>query len=83
MGLLTGHCHFRRHLFKLGKVNTPICRKCCLEAETASYILCDCDGIAETQFHYLGRNILKTGNYHEILPRKIVCFIVGIELLAV
>jgi hypothetical protein len=44
-GLLTGHCHLRGHLFKLGKVNNPICRRCYPETETASHVLCDCKAL--------------------------------------
>jgi hypothetical protein len=37
-GLLTGHCQ----LFKLGKANNPICRRCYQETEMATHVLCDC-----------------------------------------
>jgi hypothetical protein len=64
----------RGHLFKLGKVNNPICRRCYLETETASHVLCD--------GHYLGRHCLNPGDYQEISLSKIVCFIAGTGLLA-
>jgi hypothetical protein len=31
-GLLTGHCHLKGHLFKLGKADNPICSRCHYEA---------------------------------------------------
>jgi hypothetical protein len=45
--LLTGHCHLRGHLFKLRKVNSPSCRRCYHETQTASHVLCDCEALAE------------------------------------
>jgi hypothetical protein len=27
-GLLTGHCHLKGHLFKLGLINSPECNRC-------------------------------------------------------
>jgi hypothetical protein len=40
-GLLTGHCHLKRHLFKLGLVNSPECNRCKQASEMASHLLCD------------------------------------------
>jgi hypothetical protein len=36
-GLLTEHCHFKGHLFKLGMGNSPNCERCCNKEETASH----------------------------------------------
>jgi hypothetical protein len=81
-GLLTGHCHTRGHLFKLGKVKNPNCRRCYLETETASHVLCDCEDLAETQFRHLGGHFLKPGDYHEISLSKVLFFTAGTRLLA-
>jgi hypothetical protein len=35
VGLLTGHCHLKGHLFKLGLTDDPICEKCLEEDESA------------------------------------------------
>jgi hypothetical protein len=45
VGLVTGHCHLKGHLFKLGLTDDPICERC-LEDESATYTLCDCEAIA-------------------------------------
>jgi hypothetical protein len=37
-GLLTGHCHLKGHLFKLGLVNSPKCNRCKQASETASNV---------------------------------------------
>jgi hypothetical protein len=82
-GLLTGHCHLRGHLLKLGKVNSPICRRCLRKAETASHILCDCEALAELRFRHVGRYFMRPGDYHEIPLCKILYFAVDTGLLAV
>jgi hypothetical protein len=42
MGLFTGHCHLKGHLFKLGLIDDPTCLRCLEEVESATHILCDC-----------------------------------------
>jgi hypothetical protein len=46
VGLLTGHCHLKGHLFKLGLTDAPTCERCLQEDESATYNLCDCEAIA-------------------------------------
>jgi hypothetical protein len=53
VGLLTGHCHLKGHLFKLGLTDDPTCERCLQEDETATHILCDCEGIADLRFRHL------------------------------
>jgi hypothetical protein len=36
VGLLTGHCHLKGHLFKLGQTDAPICERC-LEEDGISH----------------------------------------------
>jgi hypothetical protein len=44
VGLLTGHCHLKGHLFKLGLTDDPTYERCLQEDESATHILCDCRG---------------------------------------
>jgi ribonuclease HI len=46
VGLLTGLCHLKGHLFKLGLTDYLACERCLKEDESATYILCDCEDIA-------------------------------------
>jgi hypothetical protein len=41
-GLLTGHCHLKGHLFKIGLVYSPECDRCKQASKMASHVLCDC-----------------------------------------
>jgi hypothetical protein len=43
---LSGHCHLKEHLFKLGLTNDSICEWCLEEDESATHILCDCEAVA-------------------------------------
>jgi hypothetical protein len=36
VGLLTGHCHLKGHLFKLGLTDNPTCERCLQENESAT-----------------------------------------------
>jgi hypothetical protein len=40
-GLLSGHCHLKGHLFKLGLVDSPGYDRCKQASETALHVLCD------------------------------------------
>jgi hypothetical protein len=55
IGLLTGHCHLKGQLFKLGLIDDPICKRCLEEDESATHIPCDCEAVAYLRFHQLGR----------------------------
>jgi hypothetical protein len=46
VGLFTGHCHLKWHLFQLRLTDDPICEMCLEEDESATHILCDCEAIA-------------------------------------
>jgi hypothetical protein len=50
VGLLTGLCHLKGHLFKLGLINDPICERCQEIDESGTHILCDCEAVAQIIF---------------------------------
>jgi hypothetical protein len=41
-----GHCHVKGYLIKLGLVNSAECDGCKQASETASHVLCFCEGLA-------------------------------------
>jgi hypothetical protein len=51
-GLLTGHCHLKGLLFKMGLTESPTCERCLEKDESATHILCDCEAIAYLRFRY-------------------------------
>ena len=53
-GVPKGHCHLKGHLFKLGLVNSPERDRHKQASETASHILCECEGLATLRIRHLG-----------------------------
>jgi len=58
-GLLTGHNTLRRHLYLLGLLDSPLCRKCGVREETSAHILCECEALASLRHAYLGSVFLE------------------------
>ena len=58
-GILTGHGPFRKHLSVMGRCEDATCRKCGLEDETASHIICRCDALARVRQQILGKDFLR------------------------
>ena len=58
-GLLTGHNTLKRHLYLLGLLDSPLCRKCGLREETSAHILCECEALASLRHAYLGSFLLE------------------------
>lgn len=55
VGLLTGHCHLRKHLHRIGVYDGSIlCRKCGGAVETAEHVILDCDALARCRYQTLG-----------------------------
>jgi hypothetical protein len=74
-GLLTGHCHLKGHLFKLGLTDSPTCERCLEKDESATSILCDCEAIAYLRFRHLGHYFMEPGDYQDAPISKILHFI--------
>lgn len=58
--LLTGQCHLKGHLLKLGMVDSPRCDRCHQAFETASHILFDCEALVVLRFRHLSHSFLTT-----------------------
>jgi hypothetical protein len=72
VGLLTGHCHLKGHLFKLGLTDDPTCERCLQEDKSATHILCDCEAIAYLRFHHLGQFFMEPSDYYDIPIIKVL-----------
>ena len=64
IGLLTGHNTMRRHLHRLGLMDSAWCRKCGVEEETSGNILCKSEALASFRHVHLGSFSL-AGGYSE------------------
>jgi hypothetical protein len=79
--LLTGHCHLKGHLFKLGLINDPICERCQEEDDSATHILCDCEAVAHTRFRHLSQFFMEPSDYYDAPIDKALHFIRGVGLI--
>ena len=66
-GLFTGHNTLRRHVYLLGLLDSPLCRKCGVKEETSAHILCECEALASLGHVYLG-SFFGTGGRYEYKP---------------
>jgi hypothetical protein len=53
-GLVTRHNTLRRHLYIVGRINNPSCRRYGEEEETSARVLCECGALASIRHTYLG-----------------------------
>ncbi|MBZ5797688.1 hypothetical protein K8353_47535, partial [Burkholderia contaminans] len=73
-GLLTGHCHLKRHLHMIRVIDVPECGWCMEDEETASHILTECPAIARVRERHFGICVLNPEDVKSIHPRKICAF---------
>jgi hypothetical protein len=78
-GLLTGHCHLKEHLFRMGLTDSPICERCLEKDESATHILCDCE-TSLLRFCQLGHYFVESGDCQDapIIKTKHVIRSVGL-----
>jgi hypothetical protein len=62
---------------KLGIFYSPICKRCQVETETTSYMLCECVALAELIFCHLRKHFMELCDYDEIPLCKILYFLRG------
>ena len=58
-GLLMGHNTLKRHLYLLGLLDSPLCRKCRVRQENSAHILCEYEALASLWHAYLGSSFLE------------------------
>jgi hypothetical protein len=65
--LLTGHNTLRRHLYLMGLIDSPLCRRCGTEEETSAHILSACEALATLRHTYLGFLFLDPENVSSLV----------------
>jgi hypothetical protein len=81
VGLLTGHCHLKGHLFKLGLSDSPTCERYQEKDETATHALCECEALAHWRLRHLGQYFMEPSDYFDAPTYKILRFIRSVGLL--
>jgi hypothetical protein len=81
VGLFTGHCHLKGHLFKLGLTDDPACERCLEKDESATHILCDCEATAYLRVRHLGPFFKEPSDYYDASINKVLHFIRSVGLV--
>jgi hypothetical protein len=81
VGLFTGHCHLKGHLFKLGLIDDPFSERCLEDDESATLILCDCEAVAHVRFRHLGQFFMEPSDYYDALIDKVLHVIRDVGLI--
>jgi hypothetical protein len=81
VGLFTGHCHLKGHLFKLGLTDDPTCERYLEEDESATHVLYDCEAIAHLRFRHLGQFFMEPSDFYDAPMSKVLHFNKSVELI--
>jgi hypothetical protein len=79
--LVTGHCHLKGRLFKLGLTDDPICERRIEDDTSATHILCDCEAVAYLRFRHLRQFFMEPRDYYNAPIYKVLHFIRGVGLI--
>ncbi|XP_055701687.1 uncharacterized protein LOC129800965 [Phlebotomus papatasi] len=71
-GLMTGHCHLRKHLYNIKVSQEYLCRFCGMEDETPVHILCYCEAVMCRRRVLLDSYVLEPHEIWKIKPEKIL-----------
>jgi hypothetical protein len=81
VALLTGHCHLKGHLLKLGLTDNLTCERCLQEDESATHILYDCEATAYLRFRHLGQFFVEPSDFYDTPLIKVLHFIQSVGLI--
>jgi hypothetical protein len=81
VGLFTGHCQLKGHLFKLELTDDPTCERCLEEEESATHVLCDGEAIAYLRFPHLSQFFMEPSDYYDTSINKVLHFIQSVGLI--
>lgn len=80
IGLYTGHCGLKEHLFKVRLVEERSCRFCTVSLETAEHILCSCEALERKRFIHLGKGRITPMDVWSLETSRILDYINGLNL---
>jgi hypothetical protein len=81
VGLFTGHCGLKGHLFKLGLADDPTCERCLEEHGSGTDVLYDCEAIVYLRFRNLGQYFLEPSDYYDVRINTVLHFIPSVGLI--
>jgi hypothetical protein len=65
----------------MGLTDDPICERCLEDDESATHILCDCEGVANLRFRHLGQFFMDPSDYYGAPMNKDLHFIRSVGLI--
>lgn len=72
---ITGHCNLNGHLYKMGLVESPICKECGEGDETMAHILTDCPAYSALRFRTFLRSTLRVEEVWEYPLKDVLAFL--------
>lgn len=72
MGMYTGHCRLRHHMYRIGLAESAECRLCMEEDETAEHILCSCPAVERIRHSTLGNALPRAEDIKRASPSQII-----------
>jgi hypothetical protein len=81
VGLFTGHCHLKGHLFKLWLTDDPSCERYLEDDESATHVLCDCEPTAHLRFRHLGQFFVEPSDFYDAPISKVLHSIRSVGLI--
>jgi hypothetical protein len=75
VGLFTGHCHLKGHLFKVRWTDDPTCERCLEEDESATHILCDLEAIVHLRYRHLDQLFMEPSDFYDAPISEVLYFI--------
>lgn len=76
---LTDHCKLNKHMHRMGL--TPLCRFCCVDAETHLHLLCDCDALIHTRSRALGGHKMHPQDVKALSSKKVIGYFTALGLI--
>jgi hypothetical protein len=79
-GLLTGHNTLKRHIYIMGRMGIPLCRRCGEEEKTSANVLCEFEDSSTLRHTYLDSFSLDSKDVRSLSHGAIRKFIKGTGL---
>ena len=81
VGLFTEHCPLKGHVYKIGNLVDPSCSRRHKADETAYYMLCDCECLANTRAQTLRCYFIKSDELAWIPVEGLIYFVGRLGLI--
>ena len=74
IGVVTGHYYFNKHLYRLAISDSPDCRACNEDEETAEHVLCHCPAFSSIRRSIFGACEFDLIELCDVSPKDVISF---------